>query len=88
MTPPQGLHRPIQNIFSEYGHVAYQIKGYEVNNSLLANILPLHKHLTPGVRSKCHLFFSFLKVVVLHIKLTRKGHRRGSQWGTSEIANQ
>ena len=33
---------------------------------MLANILPLHTPLTPGVWSKCHFF---PKVVMLHVKL-------------------
>ena len=36
-----------------------------------ANMLSLHTLTTPGVRSKGH-FFSFLKVVMLHIKLKWK----------------
>ena len=55
--------------FSEYGHVAYQIKGNETYNNTLANILPLHSPLTPGVGVKRSIFFSFLKVVILHINL-------------------
>ena len=59
---------------SEYGHVAYQIKENETYNNMLANILHLHTPLTPGVGSKDH-FFSFLKVVMLHMKLTGMKHR-------------
>ena len=36
-----------------------------------ANMLSLHTPTTPGVRSK-GCFFSFLKVVILHIKLNWK----------------
>ena len=43
--------------FSEYGHVAFQIKA--AYNNILANVLLLHLH------SKVD-FFSFLKVVMLH----------------------
>ena len=55
---------------------AYQIKGNEAHNSMLENILHLllYTPLTPGVGSKDH-FFSFLKVVTLHIKLTGMKHR-------------
>ena len=65
-----GLYK---TIFSEYGHVAYQIKGNEAYNNMLANILPLHTPLTPGMGSKGY-FFSFLKVVMLHIKLKGMKH--------------
>ena len=49
--------------FSEYGHVAYQIKGSEAYNDMLTNSLPLYTPLTPGVGSTGH-FFLFLKVVM------------------------
>ena len=52
-------------------HVAYQIKGNEAYNNMLANILPLH---TPWVGSKCQNNV-FLKVVMLHTKLTGMKHR-------------
>ena len=35
-----GLRQKIN--FSELGHAAYQIKGNETYNNILANILPLH----------------------------------------------
>ena len=44
------------------------------NNRMLTNILLLHLPLTPGVESKVKLF-SFLKVVILHIKLIGMKHR-------------
>ena len=37
-----------KNNFSEHGHVAYQIKGKEAYNYVLANVLPFHTPLTPG----------------------------------------
>ena len=49
----------IKLTFSEYGHVAYQIKGNEVYNNML-NIFPLHTPLIPVVGSKGH-FFLFWK---------------------------
>ena len=58
----------IKSNFSEYGHVAYQIIGNEAYNNMI-NILPLHTPLTPGEGSIGH-FFSFLKVVMLHVKFT------------------
>ena len=61
-----------KNLLSEYGDVAYQIKGNEIYNNQ-AKISPLHAPLTPewGQRSKQ---FSFRKVVMLHIKLNRMKH--------------
>ena len=47
MAPPQGSHRLIKSSFYEYGHIAYQIKGNEAYNNMLANISPLHKTLDP-----------------------------------------
>ena len=41
-----------KSTFSEYGHVAYQIKGNEVYNNIQANILPFPKPSTTGVRVK------------------------------------
>ena len=41
---------------------------------MLANVLPLHTPLDPRVGSKCH-FFPFLKVVMLHVKLTTMKQR-------------
>ena len=42
--------------FSEYGHVAYPIKGNEAYNDKLVNMLPLHTPLTPGWGQKGHFF--------------------------------
>ena len=39
-----------------YGHVAYQMKGNEAYNNMLANILPLHTPVTPGVGSKVNFY--------------------------------
>ena len=47
----------IKLTFSEYGHVAYQIKGIAAYNNILANILLLHLPLTPGVGSKVLIVF-------------------------------
>ena len=54
-----------KSTFSEYGHVAYEIKGNEAYNNMLATILSLHITLTSVVGSKVN-FFSFLKVVILN----------------------
>ena len=56
------------SFFSEYGHVAYQIKADDTGNNMVANILPTDTPLTQGVGSKVKLYI-FLKVVMLHIKL-------------------
>ena len=39
-------------LFSEYGHVAYQIKADDFCNNMVANILPTDTPLTQGVGSK------------------------------------
>ena len=43
--------------FLEYGHVAYQVKGNGIYNNMLANSMPLHIPLTPGVGQKVVFFF-------------------------------
>ena len=53
--------------------VAYQIKGNETYNNMLDSILPLHTPLAHGVGSK--VIFSFLKVVLVYIKLMGMKHR-------------
>ena len=60
--------------FSEYDHVAYQIKGNNECSNMQAHILSLHPPSTAEVGSKVKTFF-FLKVVMLHIKLNGMGHR-------------
>ena len=62
---PPPPHPHIKSTFSEYGHVAYQIKEDKAYNNMLANILLLHLPLTPEVGSKGS-FVIFLKVVMLH----------------------
>ena len=54
--------------FCESSHVAYQIRGNGARSTMKANMLSLHTQTTPGVGSKL-ILFSFLKVVMLHIKL-------------------
>ena len=51
--------------FSESSHVAYQINGNEVKNTMQANILPSCVPSTPGWDGKVKAFF--LKKVLLHI---------------------
>ena len=38
--------------FSEYGHIAYQIKADNVCSNMVENILPTFTHLTQGMGSK------------------------------------
>ena len=57
--PYPGVHIGLYKlIFSEYGHVAYQIKGDEAYNYILINVLSLHISLAPR-RSKGHSFRFF-----------------------------
>ena len=46
-----------KSTFSEHGHVAYQIEGNEAYNNILANILPLHTSLVPGLGSNGHFSY-------------------------------
>ena len=61
------------SFFSEYGHVAYYIKGNDECSNIQARILSLHTPSTPGVGSNVKTFF--LKVVMLHIKLKGMEHK-------------
>ena len=54
--------------FSEYGHVAYQIKADDAGSNMVANILPTDAPSTQGWGQKVKLYL-FLKVVMLHIRL-------------------
>ena len=56
-------------LFSEYGHVAYQIKADDFCSNMVANILPTDTPSTQGVGSKGQTIYFFLKVVMLHIQL-------------------
>ena len=68
----QGFGAKGQTIsLSESSHVAYQIKGNRAQSTMKANMLSLHTPATPGGGVKSS-FFSFLKVVMLHIKLKWK----------------
>ena len=48
----RGLGRGQNFFFSEYGHVAYQIKADDAGSNMVANILPTDTPLTQGVGSK------------------------------------
>ena len=60
--------------FAEGSHVAYQIKADDAGSNMVANILPTDTPSTQGVWSKGQLY-TFLKVVMLHIKLKGIEHR-------------
>ena len=47
-----GRAEAIIKLFSEYGHVAYQIKADDAGSNMVANILPTDTYLTQGVGSK------------------------------------
>ena len=66
----QKLKNPL---FSEYGHVAHQIKGNGECSNIQTNSLSLHAPSTAGVGSRSKPFF--LKVVILHFKLMGMEHR-------------
>ena len=60
-------------LFSDYGHVVYQIKADDAGSNMVANILPTDTPFTQGVGSKGQTIS--LKVVMLHIKLREIEHR-------------
>ena len=68
-----GAEAKIQ-LFQNYGHVAYQIKGNDACSNMVANILPVDTPSTSEVGSK-GLKKNLLKVVKLHIKLKGMEHR-------------
>ena len=56
--PAPGGHIGLYKLtFSEYGHVAYQIKGNEAYNYMLANVLPSHTSLNPGDEKVIYFIF-------------------------------
>ena len=44
----RGWGRGQNETFSEYGHVAYQIKAHDAGSNIVANILPTDTPLTQG----------------------------------------
>ena len=73
----QGVGSKGQTIYlSESSHVAYQIKAKadDAGSNIVANILPTDTPSTQGVGSKGQTI-SFLKEVMLHIKLRGIEHR-------------
>ena len=80
---PEGQKVKIQ-LFSEHGHVAYQIKGNHECSNIVANILPADQspiphqytfHATLGFKFKIQLFQN---IVMWHIKL--KGMANAATW--------
>ena len=70
---PFGGSRPKLN-FSEYGHVAYQIKAEDTGSNMVANILPTDTPLTQGVGSKGQtIYFSESSHVAYQIKADDAG---------------
>ena len=62
------------NLFSEYGHVAYQIKANDTGNNMVANILPTDTPLTQGWGQKGQtIYFSESSHVAYHIKADGAG---------------
>ena len=60
--------------FSEYGHVAYQIKADDAGSNMVANILPTDTLLTQGVGSKGQtIYFSESSHVAYQIKADNAG---------------
>ena len=65
--------RPKLN-FSEYGHVAYQIKAYDAGSNMVANTLPTDTLLTQLVGSKGQtIYFSESSHVAYQIKADDAG---------------
>ena len=61
-------------LFSEYGHVAYQIKADDAGSNMVANVLPTDLPLTQGVGSKGQtIHFSESSHVAYQIKADDAG---------------
>ena len=61
-------------VFSEYGHVAYQIKAGDTGNNMVANILPTDTPSTQGVGSKGQtIYFSESSHVAYRFKADDAG---------------
>ena len=55
--------------FSEYGHVAYQIKADDAGNNMVANICPQTHPRPMGCGQNVKIYFSETRPGMLHIKL-------------------
>ena len=70
----RGQGRGQNQTFSEYGHVAYQIKADDAGSNMVANILPTDTPLTQGVGSKGQtIYFSERSHVANQIKADDAG---------------
>ena len=69
-----------QNVtFSEYGHVAHQIKPDDAGSNMIANSLPKDTPLTQGVGSKGQtIYFSESSRVAYQIKADDAGSNMGA----------
>ena len=65
----------IKSTVSEYCHVAYQFKGNEAYNYMLANISPLYTHTIDPWGGVKRSFFFFSESRHVHIKLRGMKHR-------------
>ena len=62
------------NFFSEYGHVAHQIKADDAGSTIVATLLPTDTLSTQGVGSKCQtISFSESSHVAYQIKADEEG---------------
>ena len=69
-----GWGRGKNQTFSEYGHVAYQIKADDAGSNMVANILPTDTPSTQGVGSKGQtVSFSESSQVAYQIKADEAG---------------
>ena len=72
----RGCGRGQNKIFSEYGHVAYQIKADDAGSNMVANILPTDTPMTQGVGSKGQtICFSESSHVAYQIKADEAGSK-------------
>ena len=70
----RGWGRGQNYTFSEYGHVAYQIKADDAGSNMVANILPTDTPLTQGVGSKGQtIYFTERSHVAYQIKADDAG---------------
>ena len=67
--------------FSEYGHVAYQIKAVDAGSNMVANTLPTDTASTQGMGSKGQtISFSESSHVAYQIKALRRWQQHGSKY--------
>ena len=74
MWTKEGVAEAKIKLFSEYSHVAYQIKADDFCSNMVAILLHTDTPLTKGRGQKVRLYI-LLKVVMLHIKFNGIEHR-------------